>query len=45
MTGGDEHLAHRSTATTIAYNLDSIGNWLNYSWTTDQTNFGTSCSG
>lgn len=38
MEGGDEHL--RSVAcNNNPYNVDSPGNWLSYSWTTDQSNF------
>lgn len=39
MTGGDEHLRSLN-CNNNPYNLDSIGDWLNYSFTTDQTNFG-----
>jgi isoamylase len=38
LTGGDEFL--RSVdCNNNPYDLDSVGNWLNYNWTTDQTNF------
>jgi len=37
-TGGDEFLRTQA-CNNNAYNLDSNANWLNYSWTTDQTNF------
>jgi len=40
LQGGDEHLRSLQ-CNNNAYNLDSSGNWLNYSWTTDQTNFYT----
>ncbi|HEX7813759.1 isoamylase [Dyella sp.] len=40
MQGGDEYL-RSLRCNNNAYNLDSSGNWLNYSWTTDQTNFNT----
>ena len=36
--GGDEFL-RTLQCNNNAYNLDSSGNWLNYSWTTDQSNF------
>src|SRR5215469_5107700 len=39
ITGGDEHLRSLQ-CNNNPYNLDSPGNWLNYSFTTDQTNFG-----
>jgi isoamylase len=38
MQGGDEYL-RTVQCNNNAYNLDSPGNWLNYSWTTNQTNF------
>lgn len=38
MTGGDEML-RSINCNNNPYNLDSIGNWLNWSWTTDQSNF------
>ena len=38
MTGGDEHL-RSIDCNNNPYDLDSIGNWLNYSFTTDQANF------
>ncbi len=40
MQGGDEHL-RTLQCNNNAYNLDSSANWLNYSWTTDQSNFYT----
>jgi glycogen operon protein len=39
ITGGDEHLRSLN-CNNNPYDLDSIGNWLNYSFTTDQKNFG-----
>ena len=38
MTGGDESLRSLN-CNNNPYNLDSIANWLNYSWSTDQSNF------
>jgi isoamylase len=38
LTGGDEYLRSLN-CNNNPYNLDSVGNWLNYSKTTDQTNF------
>jgi isoamylase len=38
MEGGDEFL-RTIQCNNNAYNLDSSGNWLNYSWTSDQSNF------
>jgi isoamylase len=38
MQGGDEAL-RTLQCNNNAYNLDSPGNWLNYSWTTNQQNF------
>jgi isoamylase len=38
MTGGDEYL-RSLRCNNNPYNDDSIANWLNYSWTTDQSNF------
>ena len=38
MTGGDEYLRSLH-CNNNAYNVDSIANWLNYSWTSDQSNF------
>jgi glycogen operon protein len=38
MQGGDEHL-RTLLCNNNAYNLDSTANWLNYSWTSDQSNF------
>jgi isoamylase len=40
MQGGDEHL-RTLQCNSNAYNLDSPGNWLNYTWTNDQKNFYT----
>ena len=40
ITGGDEYLRSLN-CNNNAYNLDSSANWLNYSWSTDQTNFDT----
>jgi glycogen operon protein len=38
MTGGDEFLRSLQ-CNNNAYNVDSIANWLDYSWTGDQSNF------
>ncbi|MGA2904310.1 MAG: isoamylase, partial [Candidatus Korobacteraceae bacterium] len=38
MTGGDEYL-RSLRCNNNAYNVDSVANWLNYSWTSDQSNF------
>jgi glycogen operon protein len=38
LTGGDEYLRSIS-CNNNPYNLDSSANWLNYSWTADQSNF------
>ncbi len=38
MEGGDEFL-RTIQCNSNAYNLDSPGNWLNYSWSSDQSNF------
>jgi isoamylase len=38
MTGGDEYLRSLG-CNNNPYNDDSIANWLNYSWTSDQSNF------
>jgi glycogen operon protein len=38
MVGGDEYL-RTLQCNSNAYNLDSTANWLNYSWSTDQSNF------
>lgn len=43
MTGGDEYL-RSINCNNNPYNLDSSANWLNYSWTTDQSNFNTFAS-
>jgi isoamylase len=40
LQGGDEHL-RTLQCNNNAYNLDSSGNWLNYTWNTDQVNFYT----
>lgn len=37
-TGGDEYLRSLQ-CNNNPYNLDSIANWLNFSWNTDQSNF------
>jgi len=36
--GGDEY-SRTLQCNNNAYNLDSTANWLNYSWSTDQSNF------
>jgi len=38
MTGGDEYL-RSLRCNNNPYNDDSIANWLNYNWTSDQSNF------
>lgn len=38
MTGGDEFLRSQN-CNNNAYNLDSSGNWLNYAWSAEQSNF------
>jgi glycogen operon protein len=38
LQGGDEHL-RSLICNNNAYNLDSTANWLNYNYTTDQSNF------
>jgi len=38
MMGGDEYLRSLQ-CNNNAYNVDSVANWLNYSWTGDQNNF------
>ena len=38
ITGGDEYL-RSIQCNNNPYNLDSIANWLNFSWNSDQTNF------
>jgi isoamylase len=38
MTGGDEDLRSLQ-CNNNPYNVDSIANWLNFTWTSDQTNF------
>ncbi|MBI3650740.1 MAG: glycogen-debranching protein [Acidobacteria bacterium] len=40
ITGGDEYLRSLQ-GNNNGYNLDSIANWLNYTWDVDQTNFNT----
>ncbi|MEW6734427.1 MAG: isoamylase, partial [Acidobacteriota bacterium] len=40
IVGGDEYLRSLN-GNNNPYNLDSSINWLNYSWSTDQTNFNT----
>ena len=40
MTGGDEFL-RGFNCNNNPYQLDNIANWLNYTWTTDQTNYNT----
>ena len=38
MAGGDEYLRSLQ-CNNNAYNVDSVANWLNYTWTGDQSNF------
>jgi glycogen operon protein len=38
MQGGDEYL-RSINCNNNAYNVDSIANWLSYSWTSDQSNY------
>jgi glycogen operon protein len=38
MAGGDEYLRSLQ-CNNNAYNVDSVANWLNYTWTSDQSNF------
>jgi len=38
VTGGDEYLRSLH-CNNNAYNVDSAANWLNYNWTSDQSNF------
>jgi glycogen operon protein len=38
MTGGDEYLRSLH-CNNNAYNVDSVANWLNYNWSSDQSNF------
>jgi len=38
MTGGDEYLRSLH-CNNNAYDVDSVANWLSYSWTSDQNNF------
>ena len=44
MTGGDEYL-RTLQCNNNPYNVDSIANWLNYSWSGDQTNFNAFAQG
>jgi glycogen operon protein len=44
ITGGDEFL-RSINCNNNPYNLDSSGNWLNYSWSTDQSNFNAYAKG
>jgi len=44
MTGGDEYLRSLQ-CNNNPYNVDSIANWLNYSWTVDQSNFNAFAQG
>jgi glycogen operon protein len=44
MTGGDEYLRSLN-CNNNAYNVDSVANWLNYTWTPDQSNFNTFVKG
>jgi glycogen operon protein len=44
MTGGDEALRSLN-CNNNPYNLDSVANWLNTSWTTDQSNFNAFAKG
>ena len=44
ITGGDEFL-RTLNCNNNAYNLDSIGNWLNYTLTSDQSNFNSYAKG
>jgi len=44
ITGGDEFL-RSINCNNNPYNLDSTGNWLNYSWSTDQSNFNAYAKG
>lgn len=38
LTGGDEYLRSLN-CNNNPYDVDSVGNWLNYNWTEDQKNF------
>jgi len=44
MTGGDEYLRSLH-CNNNAYNVDSVANWLNYGWSSDQSNFNTFVKG
>jgi isoamylase len=44
MAGGDEYL-RSLRCNNNAYDVDSIANWLNYTWSVDQTNFNTFAKG
>jgi glycogen operon protein len=44
ITGGDEFL-RTLQCNNNAYNLDSVANWLNYSWSTNQSNFNSFTKG
>jgi len=44
ITGGDEYLRSLQ-CNNNPYNLDSIANWLNFSWTNEQTNFNSFAKG
>ncbi len=44
MMGGDEYL-RSLRCNNNAYNVDSIANWLNYTWTADQVNFNSFVQG
>jgi glycogen operon protein len=44
MMGGDEYLRSLQ-CNNNPYNVDSVANWLNYSWSSDQTNFNSFAQG
>ncbi len=44
MMGGDEYLRSLQ-CNNNPYNVDSVANWLNYSWSNDQTNFNSFARG
>ena len=44
MAGGDEYLRSLH-CNNNAYNVDSVANWLNYTWTADQSNFNAFAKG
>jgi glycogen operon protein len=44
MMGGDEYL-RTLRYNNNAYNVDSVGNWLSYTWTGDQSNFNSFVKG